>query len=190
MQIDIYTDGSCSPEGIAGWAYVLVCKHNGQTIKRAYKDARDNMTNQSAELMAVLSALQHLTRPTKVTIHSDSAYIVNCFHNGWYLNWMRNGWMNSKGKPVANQNIWPKLIHLSDQHEITYNKVKAHAGHRWNEFADSLAGAAVRTWKEQVLRDQEIAAGVDTPPRVKCSFDDQYLDHIFDPTQLIKEAKI
>jgi len=151
MEIKVYTDGACNNEGIGGWAYVLTCiTDSGIQIFRAYYNAGPNMTNQKAELMAVLAALRNFIKPATVTILSDSAYIVNCFQQGWYKKWMRNGWKNSKGDIVANRHLWMQIIHLMDMHNVTYEKVKGHNGDQFNEYADHLAKTAVRIWQRKV----------------------------------------
>ncbi|GMA50217.1 hypothetical protein GCM10025857_15740 [Alicyclobacillus contaminans] len=100
-------------------------------------------TNQRMELQAAVEALRCLKVPCQVTLHSDSAYLVNCFRQKWYQGWQRNGWRNSKGEPVQNQDLWEALLAETARHQVTFEKVKGHAGVAWNERCDELARAAV-----------------------------------------------
>lgn len=147
MEINIWTDGACNKKGIGGWAYVLICQTaDGKEIQRAFRNAASDMTNQRAELAAILAALMNFTQPAKFTIHSDSAYIVNCFLEGWHHKWHRNGWLNSKGEAVANQDLWKQILHHVDKHTVDFVKVKGHSGDEYNDFADEYATRAVQDY--------------------------------------------
>ena len=139
-QIIIYTDGACSGNpGPGGWAAVLLY---GDHIKELSGGERVT-TNQKMELRAAVEALKALKEPCEVILHSDSAYLVNCFKQKWYENWQRNGWRNSNKQPVQNKELWQELIELYHFHSITWAKVKGHSGEKWNERCDELARAAV-----------------------------------------------
>jgi hypothetical protein len=76
----------------------------------------------------------------KVEIFSDSAYLINCCKAAWWKTWARNGWKNSKKQPVANQDLWERLIpYFKDTEHFTFTKVKGHAGDRYNEQVDGMA---------------------------------------------------
>lgn len=135
----VYTDGACRGNpGPGGWAWVVpdgpwACGFDAET------------TNQRMELQAVLEALSALGGPVEVV--SDSTYVVNCFRDGWYRSWLRKGWRNSAGKPVANRDLWEPLIglYLDRSDEIKLRWVKGHGGDQWNEMADELAVEAALT---------------------------------------------
>jgi len=80
-----------------------------------------------------------------VLLYSDSAYLVNCFNNRWYVSWQRNGWKNSKGQPVENQDLWKRLLELLEKHDVTFIKVKGHSDNEWNNRCDELARAAIKS---------------------------------------------
>ena len=89
------------------------------------------------ELTAVLHAVENLDGPLHV--HSDSTYVVNCFHDDWWVGWERRGWKNSSRKEVANQDLWRPLVALYKERDLTFTWVKGHSGDRWNDEADLLA---------------------------------------------------
>jgi ribonuclease HI len=94
------------------------------------------------ELTAVLRALQHFEGPVEIV--SDSTYVVNCFKDRWWQGWLKRGWKNSAGQPVANRDLWEPLISLyrGRADELTFRWVKGHSGHPMNDRVDELAVAA------------------------------------------------
>lgn len=139
-EIVVYTDGACSKNpGPGGWAAVLKF---GEHVKEISGGAPQT-TNQRMEIQSVAEALKTLKEPCQVTIHSDSAYVVNCFKQKWYVNWQKNGWRNSKGDAVQNRDLWEMLLEAMKPHRVAFKKVKGHAGVAWNERCDELARAAI-----------------------------------------------
>ncbi len=106
------------------------------------------------ELAATLDALRHIEGP--LTVVSDSTYVVNCFKQGWWKNWLAKDWKNSQRKPVANRDLWEPLIDLyRARGDVAFEWVKGHSGDRWNDYADGLAVRAAA--------EQSDTSG-DTPP--------------------------
>ncbi len=100
-------------------------------------------TNQRMELLAAIKALDSLTKPCRAKLHSDSAYLINAFTQGWIENWQKNGWLNAKKQPVSNDDLWRQLIALDDQHDIEWIKVKGHSDNKLNSRCDALARGAI-----------------------------------------------
>lgn len=139
-EIVVYTDGACSGNpGPGGWAAIL--QYQGKT--REISGGEQQTTNQRMELQAVASALACLKESCSVVVHSDSAYVINCFKQKWYLSWQKNGWKNAKGEPVSNRDLWEKLLAETERHSVRFEKVKGHAGVTLNERCDELARGAV-----------------------------------------------
>ena len=90
------------------------------------------------ELMAAIMALEALTRPCDVDIHTDSQYVRQGV-TGWIHGWKRNGWKTSAKKPVKNVDLWQRLDSATQSHNIEWHWVKGHAGDELNERADALA---------------------------------------------------
>ena len=91
------------------------------------------------ELTAAVQALSNLREHCIVTLVTDSEYLKRAFTDGWLDSWQQNGWRTSKRQPVKNQDLWRKLIELSEFHQITWSWVRGHTGHKANERADKLA---------------------------------------------------
>ncbi len=96
------------------------------------------------EITAALRALGSLGGPGPIIVMSDSTYVVKCFQDRWWEGWLRRGWRNAAGKPVANRDLWEPLMDLAlrPDREIVFKWVKGHSGDRWNDFVDELAVAA------------------------------------------------
>jgi len=128
MIINIYTDGACSgnqnENNVGGWGTILEA---GENTKELY-GGQANTTNNIMELTAVLEGLKALkSHNHQVNVFSDSAYIVNCFNQNWYVKWLSNGWMTSQKKPVENRAIWEELIHIVQKIKtVNFYKVKGH----------------------------------------------------------------
>ncbi len=135
-----YTDGACSGNpGPGGWGVLLIARDGAQVIKeRELSGGEADTTNNRLELMAAISALEGLTRPSALTIVTDSAYVKNGV-TGWIHGWKRNGWKTADRKPVKNADLWQRLDTAQARHSVTWRWIKGHAGHEWNERADELA---------------------------------------------------
>ena len=138
-EVVVYTDGACSGNpGPGGWAWAVA---PGGSPNGAGGEA--GTTNQRMELAAVLEALRALAQPgRRIRVVSDSTYVVNCFRDGWWRNWRRNGWRNSQRQPVANVDLWEPLIDLAVAHKVEFQWVKGHSGDPMNDLVDRLAVAA------------------------------------------------
>ena len=138
-EVTIYTDGACSGNpGPGGWGAILLYGDR----EREVSGGERHTTNQRMELRAAVEGLKALTRPCHVKLHSDSAYLVNCFKQRWYDNWIRNGWMTKARTPVGNRDLWEELIRLNELHDVAWIKVAGHSGDPLNERADVLARQA------------------------------------------------
>jgi ribonuclease HI len=143
-----YTDGACSGNpGPGGWGALLQAK-TGETVvkERELSGGEADTTNNRMELLAAISALEALDRPSQITVVTDSAYVKNGV-TGWIHGWKRNGWRTSTKKPVKNEDLWRRLDEAAARHQVTWEWVKGHAGHPENERADELARAGMKPFK-------------------------------------------
>jgi ribonuclease HI len=140
----IYTDGACSGNpGPGGWGVILMSGEH----RKELKGGEPGTTNNRMELMAAISALEALKRPSIVDLHTDSQYVRNGIMK-WIHQWKRNGWRTADKKPVKNEELWKRLDAALAQHRVQWHWVRGHAGHEHNERADQLAReglAAVRS---------------------------------------------
>jgi ribonuclease HI len=131
------TDGACRGNpGPGGWAWAENAQHFAS-------GAEPDTTNQRMELRAVIEALR-ANPDGDVEIVSDSTYVVNCFKDRWHAGWLRRGWKNSQGQPVANRDLWEDLFALTfdGDRTVSFTWVKGHSGDPMNDFVDALATAA------------------------------------------------
>ncbi len=147
-EIFAYTDGACSGNpGPGGWGALLIARE-GETIlkERELSGGAEETTNNRMELMAAISALETLERPSEVTIVTDSVYVKDGLTK-WIRNWKRNGWKTAAKKPVKNEELWKRLDEATIRHTVTWEWVKGHAGHPENERADELARMGMAPYK-------------------------------------------
>lgn len=138
----IYTDGGCkvNPNGPGGYAAVII----KDTIPIYITGFEPFTTNQRMELKAAIAGLKMIDKPSVIKLYSDSAYMVNCFKDKWYINWEKNNWKNSKREPVANIDLWQLLLELVKFHNsVEFIKVKGHSTDIINNKCDQLAGDIV-----------------------------------------------
>ena len=137
-RVEIWTDGGCRPNpGRGGWAAIL--RYRG--VERELSGADTATTNNRMELTAAAAALEALTRPSHVVLHTDSEYVKNGITR-WHTGWVRRNWRNAAGDPVANMDLWRRLLDAAAPHEIEWRWVRGHAGDAMNERADVLATQA------------------------------------------------
>ena len=135
--VEIFTDGACKGNpGPGGWAALL--RTGGS--ERELSGGEPQTTNNRMEMTAALRALEALTRPCRVTLTTDSRYVMDGLTK-WIAGWQRNGWRTADRKPVKNADLWQALIAAAAPHRIDWRWVKGHAGHDENERVDRLACA-------------------------------------------------
>ena len=137
--VTIYTDGACiGNPGPGGYGTVLLYDGNRRELSGGYR----RTTNNRMEIMAVLAGLRSLKEPCRVTLYSDSRYVVDAMSKGWARSWRDKGWRKRDKAPALNPDLWEEMLDLSERHEIEYRWVKGHAGDPENERCDELAVAA------------------------------------------------
>lgn len=144
--IEIYTDGSAS-KNRSGWGFVVLV--DGTKVFEKSGTEHKGDTNQRMEIIAAMEACEWASNSDyiqdhDVTIYSDSAYVINCFKDKWFINWENNGWKNTKGETIANILEWECLIKFFKMPNFNFEKVKGHSGHIYNERADALAQGKIQ----------------------------------------------
>lgn len=139
--ITIHTDGAClGNPGPGGYGIVLRYGDHRRELSGGYR----RTTNNRMELIAAIKALQALTRPSQVILHSDSRYVVDAIEKDWAKKWQANGWRRNQREPALNPDLWQTLLELCARHQVQFRWVRGHAGNAENECCDRLAVAAAR----------------------------------------------
>ncbi len=145
-EVSIYTDGACSGNpGPGGYGTILVYGSKEKELSEGFVAT----TNNRMELTAAIVGLQALREPCRVTLYSDSKYLVDAVTLGWAKKWKQNGWKRNSKEAAANPDLWEQLLQLIEIHQVEWIWVKGHAGHPMNERCDRLAVAATQRAKEQ-----------------------------------------
>jgi ribonuclease HI len=142
-EVRVYTDGaSTGSRGPGGYGAVILFRQ-GRTVE--ISGGEHDTTNLRMEITAACAALETIDEGHTVTVYSDASYLVNCMRRGWYEKWRGNGWLNHRKRPVANRDLWERLLRAMQRHrEVRWRKVKGHSkkagAHKsGNDRADELA---------------------------------------------------
>jgi ribonuclease HI len=141
----VFTDGACSGNpGPGGWGAILTFGAH----RKELNGGELVTTNNRMELLAAISALETLKRPSKVELHTDSNYLKDGITK-WIFGWKKNGWKTADKKPVKNAELWQRLDVARATHNVDWHWVKGHAGHPENERADELAREGMAPFKKK-----------------------------------------
>ncbi len=137
--INIYTDGGClGNPGPGGFGAVLLYKNHRKELTGGYKLT----TNNRMELLGPIVALEAIKSRSKISIHTDSQYVVNGIEKGWAAGWRRRGWIKADKQKALNPDLWEKLLNLCALHDVKFVWVRGHNGDVENERCDVLAKQA------------------------------------------------
>ncbi len=136
--VEVWTDGGCKPNpGPGGWAVLL----RFGDAERELSGGAAQTTNNRMELTAAAEALEALSRPCSVVLHTDSEYVRNGVTR-WSTGWVRRNWRNASGDPVANMDLWRRVLEAAKRHQVSWQWVRGHSGDENNDRVDRLATSA------------------------------------------------
>ena len=143
----LITDGSClGNPGRGGWAAILRFRGYARELWGAERET----TNNRMELMGAIVALEALKKTSKVVMTTDSQNLVNAMNQGWAQRWRSNGWKRNKKDKALNPDLWERLLRVVNKHQVTWEWVKGHSGHKENERCDFLANESARNNPESI----------------------------------------
>jgi ribonuclease HI len=148
----LVTDGACSGNGTddsrGGWAAILTTPDGAEEVLTG---GEFPTTNNRMELMAALEGLAAAPDGSEIDLVTDSSYLANAIGKGWLAGWQRKGWRTASKQPVANRDLWERmLVELARHRRVRPVLVRGHAGHEANERADRLAQDAARDAQPRV----------------------------------------
>ena len=139
-KVEVFTDGACKGNpGPGGWGALLRMGLHEKELSGGEPET----TNNRMEMTAVIRALDALTTPCEVLLHTDSRYVIDGMTK-WIFGWQKRGWVNAAKEPVKNRDLWEELVAAAARHRITWQWVKGHDGHPENERVDQLASLAAQ----------------------------------------------
>ena len=148
--VEIFADGACSGNpGVGGFGAIL---RSGGRV-REIAGCEKLTTNNRMELTAVIAALESLKVPCRVTVTTDSNYVVKGMTE-WLETWKKNGWKNSQKKEVLNRDLWERLLKAAAGHDMRWLWVKGHNGHPENESCDRLAREEIIRCREELVSEE------------------------------------
>lgn len=183
----VYSDGACAPTnpGPAAWGAVVIDEDG---CIRMFKGFLGHGTNQVAEVSAALQGILCTPPGSYVELVSDSQYTLKGISE-WRAGWIRRGWKNAAGEPIANKALWQKLFAAVDERTVKTRWVKGHAGDEYNEEADRLANAGLKCELGEIV--EENPAPISTPASTpKTAIDSMKLDELYLLVQRLKNAAV
>lgn len=146
-EILLYTDGSSiGNPGPGGYGIIMELK--GTTYKKEFSKGFRHTTNNRMELMAIIVGLESIKKEfSKVTVYSDSKYVVDSINKQWVFEWQKKGF---KGK--KNPDLWERFIRVYKRYHLDFIWIKGHNSHPQNERCDFLANTAAK--KDDLINDE------------------------------------
>jgi ribonuclease HI len=139
--VTIYTDGAClGNPGPGGFGVVLLYEGHRRELSSGFRLT----TNNRMEILAAVVGLEALKTRCRVTLYSDSQYVVNAVQKGWAIRWRANNWRRNKSDMALNPDLWERLLQCTEKHQAEFRWVRGHAGNPENERCDILAMAAAK----------------------------------------------
>ncbi len=140
-QVTIYTDGAClGNPGPGGYGVILLYGDRRKEISGGFRLT----TNNRMEILAAILGLEALREKCRVTLYSDSQYLVNAMRMDWAARWRANNWMRNKREKALNPDLWERLLSCTESLEVEFRWLRGHAGDPENERCDQLAMAAAK----------------------------------------------
>jgi len=154
-EVKIYSDGSSRGNpGAGGYGTVLTFTDaNGILHEKEFSQGFRLTTNNRMELLGAIIGLENLKFPCKVTLQSDSKYLVDAFNQHWIEGWISKNWKLNTKNPVKNIDLWKRLLKAIERHDVEFVWIKGHAGHHYNERCDELATSAADD-SESLVNDE------------------------------------
>ena len=140
-QVQIYTDGACEGNpGPGGYGVILIYARHRKELSGGFRLT----TNNRMEVYAAIAGLRSLKEPCKVTLYSDSEYLVKAMTLGWVQRWKAKNWKRNKREKALNVDLWEQLLVECERHQVEFVWVKGHAGQPENERCDQLSMNVLR----------------------------------------------
>lgn len=137
----VFTDGaSLGNPGPGGYGVVLISGESRKEIWAGYRKT----TNNRMEILAAIKGLECLEDRCRVTLFSDSRYLIRAMGQGWARRWRARGWMRNDTDRALNQDLWDRLLRLCEYHEVEFRWIRGHSHSKENEYCDQLAKKAAR----------------------------------------------
>ncbi len=169
-EVILYTDGACEPNpGPGGYGIVLIYPKLGRRIELS--GGFRLTTNNRMEIYAVIKGLELLKGRCKVTVYTDSRYLVDAMTKGWVAKWKEKNWWRTNRERALNIDLWEKMLELTERHQVEFVWVKGHAGNPENELCDRLSYAALR--QKDLPVDEGYENKPAEPERIKVSREGQ-----------------
>lgn len=133
MNVNLYTYINAKGPGArdTAYAFILETETGKGPLTLSKIGIFENVTGNQAELETLAAALKRINKPCMLTIYTDSVYVAAGFDQGRVKKWIETGWINAKGKPVANKEEWMEVADLLGEHKFSFRVKEKHSYYVW-----------------------------------------------------------
>lgn len=116
MEAKIYiaVDSSSPRKSKKEYVYILECIVSGQPVTEVGFGMVETSYN-GAVLEALGEALERFRKQCEITICTENEFVLNMLKRNLQT-WAENGYITSKGKPVANKDKWMRVYEAGQGH--------------------------------------------------------------------------
>ena len=133
FRVNIYIETSRRgpSKGPGKYMYLMeYIRKNGEPFTIGDTECFESTFENELTLKAMIAAAKRLTKPCVIRFYTTCNHVLSTTHNSWHIQWQKNGWKRSDGRPVKNAQLWEELVTVLAPHTVTYTKDE-HSYKRW-----------------------------------------------------------
>lgn len=130
VNIYIETSRRGPSKGAGKYMYVIEFLKGDTPVTREGTESLENTFENELALRAMIAAVKRLTKPCVIRFYTTCNHVLSTTHNSWHIQWQKNGWKRSDGRPAKNAELWEELAAVLTPHAVTYTKDE-HSYRRW-----------------------------------------------------------
>lgn len=133
FRVNIYIETSRRGPSKGPGKYMYILEYmlkDGTPYTKDGTETFEKINENKLVLKAIIAAGKRLTKPCSIRIFTGCNHVLSTTHNGWHIEWQKNGWKKKNGQPINNAALWEELVTVLDKHAVTYTK-DAHSYKKW-----------------------------------------------------------
>lgn len=131
-QVNLYTYTTIKGPGIKSGSYTFLLEYitdkGPATLTK--QGTMEDVTEHQAHMRIFREGMERLKKSCEVMVYTDSKYLQQGAEE-WLKGWELAGWVNKKGKPVANREEWEIIAELLGRHLISFQVGGYHSYRSW-----------------------------------------------------------
>lgn len=135
--------GPARRDGAAVW--LVEYMKNGVPVTREGMIRTEKGTENQAVLEALTQAVGILNKPCSIRVFTQCRHVLTAAGNGWCRKWQQDGWINSRGKPVKNADLWRELLEETGRHNVRFET----GPHEYQKLMQDKVKKEMEQWKKR-----------------------------------------